>query len=338
MSDAEDNSGDTPKTRQGTKYARKEFVHDQRELVRKNLGEQFGDEFNLGNLLSEDIETVEVTKDKSDDDSNDKTDNGNDQSGSGETQTQKVDSTLKKEITSQIESSVKSLGDSLLTQLKDTFAEQFRSALAGKSLPNIDNQTSGVVVNQPNKIGKRRTRKRQWAIAADVQYHYGTRDGPGYSDWLKRYKEEKNYVYIGEGKIIDANEWRLIKEMKDHREALRMIDLIVWENDDFANCCIEPEKAYNLIPGRGPVQQLDYDKMRHAISIYKDVIYTLIAEEKRMSDAELNAWLLDAPVTIARHARRLREELIRTANNEATAEEEIERNNDDENAINPQSS
>ncbi|KAJ8684483.1 hypothetical protein QAD02_020275 [Eretmocerus hayati] len=150
MSDAEDNSGDTPKTRQGTKYARKEFVHDQRELVRKNLGEQFDDESDLGSLLSEDIETVEMTKDESDDDSNDKTDNGNGQPGSGETQTQKVDSTLKEEITSQIESSVKSLGDSLLAQLKDTFAEQFRAALAEKSLPNIENQTSGIVRIQSN--------------------------------------------------------------------------------------------------------------------------------------------------------------------------------------------
>ncbi|KAJ8685988.1 hypothetical protein QAD02_021781 [Eretmocerus hayati] len=94
-----------------------------------------------------------MTKDKSDDNSNDKTDNGNGQSGSGETQTQKVDSTLKDGITSQIESSVKYLGGSLLVQLKDTFAEQFRAALAEKSLPTIDNQTSGVVVNQRNKLG-----------------------------------------------------------------------------------------------------------------------------------------------------------------------------------------
>ncbi|KAJ8671329.1 hypothetical protein QAD02_002588 [Eretmocerus hayati] len=154
MCDAEGNSGDTPKTRQGTKHARKEFVHDHRESVPKNLGEQFSDESDLGNLLSEEIETVEMTKGKSDDNSNDKTDNDNGQSGSGETQTQKVDSTLKDEITSQIESSVKSLGDSLLVQLEDTFTGKFRGALAEKSLPTIDNQTSGVVVNQPNKLGE----------------------------------------------------------------------------------------------------------------------------------------------------------------------------------------
>ncbi|KAJ8672273.1 hypothetical protein QAD02_003532 [Eretmocerus hayati] len=74
-----------------------------------------------------------MTKDKSDDNSNDRTDNGDGQSRSGETQTQKVDSTLKDE---------------------DTSAEQFRAALAEKSLQNIENQTSGIVVNQPNKLGE----------------------------------------------------------------------------------------------------------------------------------------------------------------------------------------
>ncbi|KAJ8684863.1 hypothetical protein QAD02_020656 [Eretmocerus hayati] len=82
MSDAEENRGDTPKTQQGTKYASKESVRGRRESVRKNLGEQFSDEFDLRNSLSEESETVEMTKDKSDDNSNDKTDNGDGQSES----------------------------------------------------------------------------------------------------------------------------------------------------------------------------------------------------------------------------------------------------------------
>ncbi|KAJ8673530.1 hypothetical protein QAD02_004792 [Eretmocerus hayati] len=161
--------------------------------------------------------------------------------------------------------------------------------------------------------GKKRSRKYKWALIADVNYYYYMRDGEGYADWKKRYVEQddSDYVYLGEEIYVHKEEWNMVKEQKDPRQALKMINLIVWEEDDFANLTIEPEnvKPKNCIPGK-LVQQIQREKLRHALSLYKDAIYTLQPKQKRMSMEEVTKWLEDAPRAISRHAKSLRDQVI----------------------------
>ncbi|KAJ8673783.1 hypothetical protein QAD02_005045 [Eretmocerus hayati] len=153
----------------------------------------------------------------------------------------------------------------------------------------------------------------KWALIADVNYYYYMRDGGGYADWKKRYVEQddSDYVYLGEEIYVHKEEWNMMKEQKDPRQALKIINLIVWEEDDFANLTIEPEnvKPKNCIPGK-LVQQMQHEKLRHALSLYKDAIYTLQPKQKRMSMEEMTKWLEDAPRAISRHAKSLRDQVI----------------------------
>ncbi|KAJ8671053.1 hypothetical protein QAD02_002312, partial [Eretmocerus hayati] len=101
--------------------------------------------------------------------------------------------------------------------------------------------------------GKKRTRKYKWALIADVNYHYYMKDSAGYANWKKRYLTIENCddIYLGENIYVHHEEWNLVKEQKDPRQASKMINLFVWEEDDFSNLTIEPEniKPQNCIPG-----------------------------------------------------------------------------------------
>ncbi|KAJ8685972.1 hypothetical protein QAD02_021765 [Eretmocerus hayati] len=118
--------------------------------------------------------------------------------------------------------------------------------------------------------GKKRTRKYKWVLIADVNYHYYMKDGAGYADWKKRHLTIENcdYIYLVENIYVHHEEWNLVKEQKDPRQALKMINLFIRKEDDFSNLTIEPEniKPQNCIPGKPPVQRIQYEKLRHASS------------------------------------------------------------------------
>ncbi|KAJ8684679.1 hypothetical protein QAD02_020472 [Eretmocerus hayati] len=181
------------------------------------------------------------------------------------------------------------------------------------SLPTralIERYTRGY---QEIQEGQSRPRKRTWVIVADADLYYRTSSGGGYAELSKRYKVFDGDVFLSESVRADPAEWRVMNGLLSIEDEILMLSLIIW-NDDLANRTIQPENVNpkDYIDVRGPVLQLEYEKLRLLISILDDLMTSLRPDkEDRVKDPERTCILQKVPTAVTAHARSLCREIRR---------------------------